>query len=192
VAAILRSADPGRDGAACAAIYRPFVSESAISFETAPPTAGEFAERIERVSRTHPWLVAESDAGELIGFAYGCHHRDRAAYRWAADVSVYVEPGNHRRGVGSALYRTLLELLRGQRLLVACAGITLPNEASVAIHESLGFLPVGVWREIGYKLGAWRDVGWWQLQLAAPTADPPPEPLPPGRLAPGIPGVPGA
>jgi len=167
-----------------AAIYHEFVSDTATSFEDSPPRAEDFAARIERISRTHPWLVAEID-GEVVGFAYGCPHRDRAAYRWAADVSVYVEPASHRRGVGRALYGTLLQLLRGQRLLIACAGITLPNDASVALHESFGFVPVGVYRRIGYKLGSWRDVGWWQLELARPAADPPPEPAAPNRLDPG-------
>jgi phosphinothricin acetyltransferase len=179
----VRSADPERDGAACAAIYGPFVRDTTISFEDRPPTEAEFAARIARTSKTHPWLVAEEDgSGEVIGFAYGCPHRERAAYRWAADVSVYIDPAVHRRGIGRALYVALFELLRGQRLLIACAGITLPNDASVALHESFGFLPIGVYRKIGYKLGAWRDVGWWQLELGLPAAVPPPEPTAPGRL----------
>ncbi|MBV8941649.1 MAG: N-acetyltransferase, partial [Solirubrobacterales bacterium] len=112
----------------------------------------------------------------------GCPHRERAAYRWAAEVSVYVDPGFHRRGVGRALYQALLGLLREQGLCVACAGIALPNEASVALHESLGFALVGVYRRIGYKAGAWWDVAWWQLELRSPADGPPAEPRPPGPL----------
>lgn len=181
---VIRSADRAADAAACAAIYAPFVADTAISFEDVPPTADEFAARIERIERTHPYLVAEAD-GRVVGFAYGSPHRERAAYRWAADVSVYIEPASHRRGIGRALYGALFELLRGQRLLVACAGITLPNDASVALHESFGFVPIGVYRQIGYKAASWHDVGWWQLALGGPAnVDPPPEPAPPARLDP--------
>jgi L-amino acid N-acyltransferase YncA len=180
---VVRSADPVRDAAACAAIYDEFVRDTATSFEESPPGADELAARIETISQTHPWLVAE-DGGRVVGFAYGSPHHVRAAYRWAADVSVYVEPGRHRRGVGRALYGALFDLLRTQQLLIACAGITLPNAASVALHESFGFVPVGVYRQIGYKLGAWRDVGWWQLELGRRRDGPPP---PPRRPAPPTP-----
>jgi L-amino acid N-acyltransferase YncA len=174
----IRSADPERDAAACAAIYAPHVEESATSFEEEPPGAAEFAERIARTAATHPWLVAER-GGEVAGYAYACQHRSRAAYRWAADVSVYVAAGQRRTGCGRALYDELLRRLRGQRFQVACAGITLPNEASVALHESLGFVAVGVYRRIGWKAGAWRDVGWWQLELEPPGEGRPAEPRPP-------------
>jgi phosphinothricin acetyltransferase len=137
------------------------------------------AERIERIGATHPWLVAERN-GEVAGFAYACEHRSRAAYRWAVDVSVYVGEADRRRGLGKDLYEELLRRLRAQRFRVACAGVTLPNEASVALHEGLGFVAVGVYRRIGWKQGAWRDVGWWQLDLNPDADDPPQEPLPPG------------
>jgi L-amino acid N-acyltransferase YncA len=177
---VIRPADPTRDAAACAAIYAPFVRESAVSFEEAAPDADAFATRIERTAATHPWLVAEVD-GRVAGFAYGSAHRERAAYRWAADVSVYVDPAHQRAGVGRALYEELLARLRTQRIQVACAGITLPNAASVGLHESLGFELVGIYRGIGWKGGAWRDVGWWQLRLLPAVDDghAPPEPLPP-------------
>jgi phosphinothricin acetyltransferase len=177
---VIRDADPARDAAACAAIYGPFVADSAASFEERAPTADEFAQRIERASTTHPWLVAD-DGGQAVGFAYGYPHRGRAAYRWAADVSVYVAPERHRRGLARALYRELLPSLARQALHVACAGITLPNDASVALHESFGFRPVGVYRRIGFKLGSWWDVGWWELELREPGA--PTEPTGPVRLA---------
>ena len=177
---MVRPADPARDAAACAAIYAPYVEGSAVSFEELVPGADAFAARIAQLGATHPWLVCERD-GALAGFAYGATHRLRAAYRWAADVSVYVDPAHHRRGVGRALYDELLARLRAQRLQVACAGITLPNAASVGLHESLGFELVGIYRGIGWKAGAWRDVGWWQLRLIAPQDGdgPPAEPLPP-------------
>ncbi len=177
--ATIRSADPDADAAACAAIYAPHVQGSPVSFEERAPGAEELAARIRRVSATHPWLVAEVD-GEVVGYAYGCPHRERPAYRWAADVSVYVAADHVGHGHGRALYEALFERLRRQGFRKACAGITLPNPASLALHEGLGFAQVGVSRRIGWKDGAWRDVGWYQLELAPPSADPPAEPLPPG------------
>jgi L-amino acid N-acyltransferase YncA len=176
---LIRHAEPARDAAACAAVYEPYVTESVISFEQTPPDAREFAERIERITRTHPWLVAELD-GDTVGFAYGSPHRERAAYRWAADVSVYLAARAQRRGLGRALYENLFELLERQGIRTVCAGITLPNPASVGLHESLGFAPVGIYRNIGFKYGAWHDVGWWQRQLLPPALSPP-EPAPPVR-----------
>ena len=177
----IRSADPHGDAAACASIYGPYVRETAISFEEHPPDEIAFAERIGRISRSHPWLVA-LDSGVVTGFAYGCPHRGRAAYRWAVDVSVYVDPDRRRHGAGRALYGALLPLLRDQGFYMACAGVTLPNEASVAFHESFGFTPVGVYRRIGFKLGTWWDVGWWQRELRAPAADAPGEPRAPSGV----------
>jgi phosphinothricin acetyltransferase len=177
---LIRDADPALDAGACAAVYEPFVTDSAISFEETPPDAAEFANRIERITRRHPWLVAELD-GEVVGFAYGSPHRERAAYRWAADVSVYLAAKAHRRGIGRELYQTLFELLKRQGLQTLCAGITLPNEASVGLHEALGFRRIGVYRRIGFKRGCWRDVGWWQLELL-PANSPRSEPGAPLRL----------
>jgi phosphinothricin acetyltransferase len=179
---MIRDADAARDAAACAAIYAPYVETSAISFEERPPDAAEMEARIERSSRTHPWLVAE-EGGGVVGYAYACRHNERAAYRWAADVSIYIAAAEHRRGHGRRLYEELFERLRRQRFQVAIAGITLPNPASVGLHERLGFAPVGVYRRIGWKLDAWHDVGWYQLELAPVGDDPPPEPLPPGLPA---------
>lgn len=174
----IRMGEPGRDSGACAAIYAPYVRETVISFEEVPPSAGEMAERMGRTLRTHPWLVEERH-GEVVGYAYASPHRDRAAYRWAADVTVYVHAGHHRRGVGRGLYLALLDRLRAQGFRTACAGITLPNDKSVGLHSAMGFVPVGVYRGVGWKLGAWHDVGWWQLDLATGGPDPPPEPSPP-------------
>jgi phosphinothricin acetyltransferase len=178
---LIRHADPGRDAAACAAIYRPFVLETAVSFEERAPDEREIAERIEQASRTHAWLVAEQER-DVVGFAYAEPHRERAAYRWAADVAAYVAEDSRRHGVGRALYGRLLPLLATQGLHVACAGIALPNDASVALHEACGFSLVGVYRRIGFKAGAWRDVGWWQAELRPPGPVPPAEPGPPPRL----------
>jgi phosphinothricin acetyltransferase len=178
---MLRHADPARDGAACAEIYAPYVRDTAVSLEDSPPDGAEMARRIEQYGATHAWLVAELD-DRVNGFAYACPHRARAGYRWAADVAVYVNPDRHRRGIGRELYAALFELLRSQGLYVAVAGITLPNAASIGLHESLGFVRVGTYSGIGFKAGAWRDVEWWQLQLAAPGEAPPGEPLAPQRL----------
>ena len=177
----IRHADPARDGAACAEIYAPFVRDSPVSFEEREPDAQEVADRIELTARTHPWLVAETD-DRLVGYAYATAHRGRAAYQWAADVAVYVADGQRRKGIGRALYGALLPLLVRQGLRIACAGITLPNDASVALHEACGFEPVGVYRRIGWKAGAWRDVGWWQVELVRASDGRPPDPGPPARL----------
>lgn len=181
-AMLIRHADPTRDADACAAIYAPFVARTPVSFEEDPPGAAEMAARIQRVSATHPWLVAEID-GAVAGYAYASKHHDRASYRWSTNVAVYVDSTQHRRGAGNGLYRALLGLLARQGFCAVCAGITLPNRASVGLHESFGFTPVGVYRRIGFKLGSWWDVGWWQLQLSPPGAGPPREPGPPLSLA---------
>ena len=175
---LIRAADPSRDGAPCAALYAPFVRETAISFEEEPPTAAAMADRIANVWHRYPWLVAER-RGELAGYAYASEHRSRPAYRWAADVAVYVAPGHRRAGVARSLYARLLGLLAAQGIYSACAGITLPNPASVALHESLGFELVGVYRRIGFKVGAWHDVGWWQRELLPAGEQPPDHPRAP-------------
>jgi L-amino acid N-acyltransferase YncA len=176
--ATIRSADPHSDAAACLAIYAPYVESGGTSFEDEPPEVARFAERIADIAATYPWLVAERD-GEVVGYSYACPHRARPAYRWAAEVSVYVAVDEQSRGHGRALYVELFERLRKQRFHVACAGITLPNAASVALHESLGFAAVGVYRRIGWKDGSWRDVGWWQLELQPASDKQPAEPLRP-------------
>jgi L-amino acid N-acyltransferase YncA len=180
---MLRHADPARDAADCAAIYAPYVADTSVSFEEVPPTSQEFAELIERTSRTHPWLVLEH-GGRIVGYANASPHRTRAAYRWAADVAIYVDPRHQRRGAGRRLYEALFELMARQGLHIACAGITLPNDASIALHRALGFEHVGTYRDIGWKAGAWRDVSWWQLRLGPADDDgaPPAEPREPQRL----------
>jgi L-amino acid N-acyltransferase YncA len=173
---LIRAADAAHDAVACAAIYAPSVTHGVASLEEVAPDAAELGRRITEVTGLYPWLVAELE-GVIAGYAYASRHRGRASYRWSADVTVYVSCAHHRRGVGRALYGRLLELLAQQGYHEACAGITLPNDASVGLHESLGFRPIGVYREIAFKFAAWRDVGWWQRTLGQPPPDtPPPEP----------------
>jgi phosphinothricin acetyltransferase len=167
------------DAPQIAAIYRLFCEDSHISFETEAPDEVEMASRIERINHRFSWLVDEI-GGAVAGFAYASPHRERAAYRWAVEVTVYVHERFRGRGVGRGLYSELFERLRWQGLFRAYAGIALPNPASQAFHESMGFTLVGIYRKIGYKLGAWWDVGWWQLALQ-PEKDPPPEPRPPAQ-----------
>jgi L-amino acid N-acyltransferase YncA len=146
----IRPAKPS-DGAAVAAIYAPYVAETAISFEVEAPSAAQMADRIESVTRVYPWLVAEG-GGLVVGYAYAGRHREREAYKWSVDVAVYVHTHAQRQGLGRALYSKLLELVRGQGFCNAYAGITLPNPASVGLHEAMGFKAVGVYENVGYKL----------------------------------------
>jgi phosphinothricin acetyltransferase len=159
------------DAAACAAIYAPYVTDTAISFETEPPSAAAMARRIAACARTHAWLVLEEES-RVVAYAYGGPFRDRAAYRRSCEVSVYVEPGRRRTGAGRALYAVLLRRLAERGYHTALAGMTLPNEASVGLHRAMGFEPVGTFRRVGYKHGRWHDVAWTQLMLAG--ADEPP------------------
>lgn len=145
-------------------IYAPYVEKTAITFETTVPTVREMAQRISMVLEDHPWIVIEKDR-EILAYAYATKHRERAAYRWSADLSVYVKEDFHGKGFGKALYAVLLELLKYQGYHNIYAGICLPNEASVGLHESFGFKKVAHYHQVGYKMGAWHDVGWWELPL---------------------------
>jgi phosphinothricin acetyltransferase len=163
------------DGDAVAAIYAPYVSETVISFEETPPSGLDMASRIEATLSTHPFLVFE-DRGRILGYAYAGPHGAREAYRWSANVSVYAAQDAHRRGVGRSLYTTLFETLRRQGFHSLFAGITLPNKGSVGLHEAMGFTHLGTYREVGFKLGLWHDVGYWRLGLreGAPHGEPVP------------------
>jgi len=161
--AMIRLAAPD-DAPGVQAIYALVVRETAISFELEPPTIEEIRKRMVKTLERLPWLICEQD-GDILGYVYASEHRSRPAYQWSVDVSVYVHENARRLGVGQALYRSLFSLLTLQGFYQTYAGITLPHQASVGLHESLGFQPVGVYRAVGYKLGAWHDVGWWQLTL---------------------------
>jgi phosphinothricin acetyltransferase len=163
-----------RDAVACAAVYAPYVTDTAITFETEPPAPAAMAARIEEANRTHAWLVLEID-GRVAGYAYGAPHKDRPAYRWTCEVSVYLEQDRRRTGGGRLLYETLFARLAARGYRIALAGMTLPNEASAGLHRALGFHPVGTYRRVGWKLDAWHDVAWMQRDLASP-GEPPTEP----------------
>jgi len=162
------------DAGACAAIYAPYVTDSAVTFEIDPPGPEEMASRIAQAQSTHAWLVAE-DEGRVVGYAYGGPMKPRAAYRWSCEVSVYLEPGRRRTGAGRALYEALFTRLTERGYRTAVAGMTLPNPASEGLHKSLGFEPIGTYRNIGWKLDNWHDVAWVQRPLAV-LPDPPQEP----------------
>jgi L-amino acid N-acyltransferase YncA len=159
----LRLATPD-DGAACAAIYRPAVEQSAISFELAPPDGDEMSRRIKQVLKRTPWVIAEVE-GKVRGYAYGSRHRERAAYDWTVETTVYVDEAHPRRGIGRACMDGLLDILRLQGFHLAVAGTTLPNDGSVGLHEALGFSRIGAYPAIGYKAGRWYDVAWFALEL---------------------------
>ena len=164
------------DAADMQAIYAPVVRDTVISFEYAEPTVAEMARRIAKIMPHLPWLawVERDDAGveRVVGYAYAGAHRERAAYQWSVDLSAYIHADWRGRGVGKALYAALRSILRELGYVNIYAGITLPNAASVALHESIGMQPVGVYRHVGYKFGAWHDVGWWSGALQAPPNTP--------------------
>jgi L-amino acid N-acyltransferase YncA len=159
------------DAAAISAIYAPYVTGSIVSFETDPPDAATMRERIEAAGDLYPWLVAEQDGG-VVAYAYASQFRAHPAYRYAVETSVYVASAAQGVGTGTALYRLLLDILARQGFAQAIAGITLPNPASVRLHEALGFDRAGVYRKVGYKHDAWHDVGLWQRSLGAATLPP--------------------
>jgi L-amino acid N-acyltransferase YncA len=170
----LRLAEPA-DAAQIAAIYAPFCLETAVSFETTAPDESTVRERIRTLTQRYPWLVAVSGSGDVLGYAYAGKHRERAAYRWSVDFTAYLAPDAKRRGIGTELYRALAKVCQALGYYRAFAAITLPNEASVRLHEKIGFRPIGVYRRVGFKLGRWHDVGWWSLDLL-PEEDAPREP----------------
>ncbi|WCB93531.1 Phosphinothricin N-acetyltransferase [Baekduia alba] len=154
------------DAAACAAVYAPYVTDTAVSFEVEPPSAAAMGERIGRALERYAWLVAEDGDGRVVGYAYGGAFAPRAAYRFSCEVSVYLELGRRRTGAGRALYTALLPALAARGYRRAFAGMTLPNAASAGLHRALGFEPSGIHRQVGYKDGAWHDVAWLQKSLA--------------------------
>lgn len=153
------------DARAIATIYEPYVRETAISFEELPPTPSEMARRLTSTLESYPYLVFD-DGGSVLGYAYGSTLRTKPAYRWSVETTIYVARNAQRRGVGRALYAELLRLLTKQRFHVAFAGIVPPNEKSIGLHESLGFMYLGTFAEIGFKHGQFHDLGWWRRPLA--------------------------
>jgi L-amino acid N-acyltransferase YncA len=162
------------DAEACAAIYAPYVTDTAITFETEPPDAAEMATRIAEAQRMHAWLVLEEDS-RVVGYAYARPFKAREAYRWACEVSVYLEVGRRRSGAGRTLYNALFDRLAKRGYRTVAAGMTLPNDASEGLHRAMGFEPVGTYRRIGWKNNAWHDVAWAQLTISH-EEDPPAEP----------------
>lgn len=160
---ILRPAQPD-DAEALLGIYAPFVEHTAITFEYQIPTIDEFSRRIATVLTQLPWIVGEMD-GQIKAYAYAARHRERAAYQWSVETSVYVHPHFQRQGAARALYEALLDLLRRQGYYNAYAGITLPNSKSEQFHRSMGFSPIGIYYNVGYKLGQWHSVQWYSLAL---------------------------
>jgi L-amino acid N-acyltransferase YncA len=165
------------DAAACLAIYAPVVEASAVSFELEPPSVEEMRGRIRSTLERTPWLVVEE--GTVVwGYAYAAPFRARPAYQWTTEATVYVHHDHRGKRVGRALYTALLAVLRAADYRNVVGGITLPNPASVALHEGLGFRPTGAIRAAGFKLGGWHDVGFWQIQLRGDLAPAgPPRPL---------------
>jgi phosphinothricin acetyltransferase len=158
------------DAALVQAIYAPYCA-TPISFEETPPSVAEISQRLEKVLAHYPWLVC-ANGDTILGYAYASRHRERAAYRWSVDTSAYVSPQHHRRGIARALYTSLIQILTLQGLYNAYAGVTLPNPASVGLHQAVGFEPVGVYQQVGYKCGAWHDVAWFQRTLQPRPAQP--------------------
>lgn len=165
------------DASAISAIYSPVVRGTAISFEVEPPSVEEIHRRISKITAVYPWLVCEEN-GAFQGYAYASQHRERAAYQWSVDVSVYVDERWRGQRVGRALYTSLFGILRSLGYVNAYAGITLPNPASVALHQAMGMESIGVYLHTGYKLGGWHDVGWWRgLLQPIPTHPQSPQPI---------------
>lgn len=163
---VLREASP-LDSVKLLDIYRPYIEDTAISFEVQMPSVKEFGHRIEETQKRFPWLVIEND-GAIAGYAYAGPHRSRCAYEWSVDSSVYVSSNFHQQGIGTRLYKELFEILKMQGVINIFAGITIPNHSSICFHESFAFNHIGTYKNVGYKLGKWWDVGWWQLVLQLP------------------------
>ncbi|WP_406813532.1 arsinothricin resistance N-acetyltransferase ArsN1 family B [Mycobacterium sp. M23085] len=170
-----------QDAAAVAQIYLPYVRDTAISFEATAPNAEEMRSRIITTLERLPWLVVTDDE-HVKGFAYASPHRSREAYRWCVDVSLYLDESIHRQGHGRRIYTALFNVLVAQGYVNVYAGIALPNPASVGLHEALGFTPVGIFHDVGFKHRRWWDVGWWHRRLVDPPRAPR-EPLPWSQLA---------
>ena len=158
------------DAGGVLAVYRPYVERTAISFEAVAPTEDEMRARVRTALAQWDFLVAEAH-GRCIGYAYGSMHRARAAYRYSAEVSAYLQPSHHRRGIATRLYAALFASLAEKGYCNALAGVALPNDASIALHRSVGFEPIGVFHGVGRKFGRWHDVAWFERRLRDEPAD---------------------
>lgn len=179
----VRPARP-EDASALLAIYGPYVRGTAISFEARVPGEEEFSRRIADGLERYPWIVCMIH-DQVAGYVYAGKHREREAYQWCCESSVYIRDEHKGMGLGVALYGLLFQCLRMQGMKNVYAAITLPNEASVRLHEKCGFRQFATFENIGFKLGAWQNVGWWKLQLSEYDLKPPP-PLRFSELEPAI------
>lgn len=161
--ASIRLANPS-DAKSILNIYAPYIESTSFTFETDVPSEEEFAERIRNYLHNWPWLVCEAD-GMIAGYAYASRYRERTAYQWSVECSVYVHDDFQKRRIASALYRALFEILKRQGFRNVYAVINLPNDKSVALHENFGFMHFATYEQVGYKLGNWKNVGWWRLIL---------------------------
>ncbi|HYC40379.1 MAG TPA: GNAT family N-acetyltransferase [Chitinophagaceae bacterium] len=168
---MIRVANQG-DAEGMLAIYAPYVRNTSITFETDVPTTAQFAERISNYLENYPWLVCEKD-GAIAGYAYACRYRERTAYQWSAECSVYIHDDYRRSGIAQSLYAALFRILKRQGLRNVYAVINLPNSESVRFHEKCGFTWFANYENVGYKLGNWKTVGWWRMELNAYTGEPP-------------------
>ena len=175
----IRFADK-KDAEAILRIYETYITDTAVTFEIEVPTVAAFEDRMERITAVFPWLVCEID-GKVVGYAYASRHGERAAYRWSADLSVYIDERYHRCGIATALYEALLEILRKQGYYTVYAGVSTPNPDSEAFHTAFGFRNLGEFKNVGYKLGEWRGVAWFELPITEYVAMPE-ETLPIGAL----------
>jgi phosphinothricin acetyltransferase len=160
---MIRLAAPN-DAAQILDIYAPYITDTSFTFEAEVPTVESFARRIESYLRNWPWLVYEED-GKVAGYAYASRYRERTGYQWCVECSVYIHDDHHRRGIARTLYAALFRILKQQGYFNVYAVINLPNERSVQLHESCGFHWFANYENVGYKLGKWKTVGWWQLTL---------------------------
>lgn len=169
---MIRLARP-EDTSSILEIYAPYIRDTSITFETEVPSESEFAGRIRTYMINFPWLVFEKDQ-KVAGYAYAARYRERAAYQWGVECSVYIHPEFHRAGIARQLYQALFRILKFQGFTTVYAVINLPNDSSVALHETLGFHHFATYEKVGYKLGRWKNVGWWQLTLNDYIDNPPP------------------
>jgi L-amino acid N-acyltransferase YncA len=160
---LLRLASPG-DAEAILEIYAPYIENTSLTFETEVPSVTAFADRIKKYLHSWPWLVCERE-GKIIGYAYASQYRERTAYQWSVECSVYIKDEYHRAGIARSLYSALFGILKQQGFRNVYAVINLPNDKSVAFHESCGFNYFATYEQVGYKLGQWKNVGWWRLIL---------------------------